>query len=66
MPYERSKNQIRKRLMSPKSCAPGSFRTKPVGKHGKQIVVCCPAGKWSRRAQRCKVGMKAQSLRTPR
>jgi len=61
-----TKNQIRRRQMDPSKCAAGSFRVKHVGKRGTQLVVCCPKGHWSKRAKRCKVGMKVQSIRKRR
>ncbi len=58
------KTVCRERLMSPKKCARGSFRTKRVGsKSQAKVVVCCPKGKW--RKGRCSVGMKAQTLLRP-
>jgi hypothetical protein len=57
------KTVCRERLMSPKMCAKGSFRTKRVGSKKAKVVVCCPRGKW--RKGRCSVGMKAQTLLRP-
>jgi hypothetical protein len=58
-----TKNFVRDRQLSPKACAPGSFRTIKTGK--KLRVVCCPKGKLKRNG-RCKVGMKVQTVLTPR
>lgn len=55
-----TKNFVRERKLSPKSCAKGSFRTITRGKV--KLVVCCPKGKWNRRTQRCRVGTRAQSI----
>lgn len=63
MPVEITKNFRRKRLMSPKKCAPGSFRFKKIGK-GRGLIVCCPRGNY--RHGKCAVGTKAQALLTPR
>jgi hypothetical protein len=60
MPLEVGKNYVRKRLRSPRSCSPGSFRTVKRGRT--RIVVCCPRGKWNRRSRRCRVGTMAQSI----
>lgn len=32
-------------------CTPGSFRTIPIGKHGKKAVICKPKGKTTTRVQ---------------
>lgn len=60
MPVEYGAKYIRKRQRSPKSCAPGSFRTIKRGKN--RIVICCPRGHWNRKRQRCRVGTRAQSI----
>lgn len=65
MPVEIGKTFVRRRKMSPSRCAPRSFRMKTLSRKHK-IVICCPKGKWSRRAGRCKVGMKTQSVLTKR
>lgn len=62
MPFEVTKNYVRRRKRSPKSCAKGSFRTVRSGRG--TIVVCCPKGKFKR--GRCSVGMRAQSVLTKR
>lgn len=59
-----TKNFIRERQMAPSRCARGSFRMKSIGRHGRKIVVCCPKGHFRR--GRCSVGVRAQSLLTPR
>jgi len=56
---ECKKGRCRRRLMNPKLCAKGSFRTK-VLPNGKSLVVCCPRKKW--RSGRCSVGTRGQSL----
>ena len=60
MPIEVTKNFVRRRLKSPRSCAPGSFRTVKRGRN--RIVVCCPRGKYNRKSHRCRVGTVAQSI----
>jgi hypothetical protein len=62
MPFEVTKNYVRRRQRSPKSCAKGSFRTIKRGRT--TIVVCCPKGKFTR--GRCTVGTRAQSILTKR
>ncbi len=44
-------------------CARGSIRTVKSGKA--RVLVCCPKGKRTRRG-RCKVGLRAVSVDTPR
>lgn len=61
---DKTKNQIRERQFSPKLCAADSFRTKRVGERGVQVVLCCPKRMWKH--GRCKVSMRAQSIRKPR
>jgi len=63
MPVEVTKNYRRRRLMPPGKCAPGSFRTKGIGK-GRKLVTCCPRGNWSH--GRCRVGIRGQALLIPR
>lgn len=62
MPQKRDKWE---RQFDPSKCARGSFRFIKRGGKGRQvwIVVCCPKGQWSARTKRCKVGMRAQSIR---
>lgn len=60
MPYEIRKGYARRRLRSPGSCARGSFRTVKRGRA--RIIICCPRGKWSKKAKRCRGGTKAQSI----
>jgi len=51
----------RKRLISPKKCAPSSFRVKGVkGKPGTKLTICCPKGFYKKK--RCKVGTIVQSV----
>jgi hypothetical protein len=64
MPYEITKGYVRRRLRSPRACAPGSFRTVKRGR--RLLVICCPKGRWNRRAGRCRVGTMAQSVLTKR
>lgn len=52
------------KILSPGSCAVGSFRTKKV--KGRLLTFCCPKGQWQPRKKRCKVGMRLQSLGRPR
>lgn len=67
MPTETTARFRRARLMSPKRCAPGSFRTEvPPGAPNVRIVVCCPRGKWDSAAQRCTVGTRGQAILRPR
>lgn len=41
-------------------CARGSIRTL---KRGKALVrICCPKGKWSKKAQHCRVGTRAVAV----
>lgn len=54
------KGYRRKRQKSPRSCAPGSFRTMTVN-HDTKMVVCCPRGKYNKRSKRCKVGLIVQT-----
>lgn len=71
MPVEVTKNYIRKRLMPKSVCSPGSHRMRPI-KGGKKLVVCCPRGttsgkaNWNRKSGRCRVGTRAQSMLIPR
>lgn len=65
MPVEYTKAYVRRRKMAPSRCSPGSFRTIKTGKRHKRVV-CCPKGRWSRKARRCRVGMKTQSVLTKR
>ncbi len=58
---DRTKNYCRYRKLDPKKCAKGSFRVKQVSKNVK-ITVCCPKGKYSKKAKRCRVGLKTQSF----
>jgi hypothetical protein len=60
-------NWVRERQFDPKKCARNSFRTieRGKGKRRRKIVVCCPAGKFKQPGY-CTVGMKAQSILTPR
>lgn len=60
MPIERTKNYVRKRLRSPRSCAPGSFRTVKRGRV--RLVICCPKGRYNIKSKRCLVGTMAQSI----
>jgi len=64
MPLEITQHYVRRRERSPRSCARGSFRT--VKRGTARIVVCCPKGHWNRKARRCRVGTRAQSILTRR
>lgn len=65
MPVETTKSFKRRRLLSPKKCAKGSFRTKTL-KGGKKLVICCPKGPGHWNGKTCRVGTKGQSLLVPR
>lgn len=56
---ECKKGRCRRRLLDPKLCAKGSFRTKVLSKT-RSLVICCPKGKWS--GSKCRVGTRAQSM----
>lgn len=53
----------RERVAALGKFAKGSLRTAVRGKH--RIVVGCPVGKYSRKAKRCRVGTRAQSILHP-
>lgn len=44
-------------------CDKRSIRTKILSKN-RRILVCCPAGHWSARSGRCKVGTRGYALLT--
>ena len=53
----------RKRLISPKKCAPSSFRVKGVkGKPGTKLTICCSVGFYDRKKKQCKIGTIVQSI----
>ena len=56
----------RSRQRDPKLFAKKSFRTIPLGRHGKMGVVGCPKGKWDAARRRCRSGMQLQSILTPK
>jgi hypothetical protein len=55
----------RERQLSPGLFDPRSFRVIPLGKSGKKGIIGCPKGHWSRKAKKCKVGTRLQSILYP-
>lgn len=49
---------------APKSCAKGSFRIKK--RSTRLLRFCCPKGKWSKRTQSCRVGMRLEAIGQPK
>jgi hypothetical protein len=52
----------KRRLMKKSACARGSFRY--VGKKGAKtrVLICCPRGHYSKKADRCEVGTRAYEI----
>ena len=63
-PYSRRARYTHKRVRGKGSFDPRSFRTIRVGKHGRLMRVGCPKGYF--KGGRCRKGMRAQSILTPR
>jgi hypothetical protein len=55
------KTVCRERLLNPRAFDRESFRMKRMGK-GKYLVIACPKGYWKKRAKRCSVATRAQSI----
>lgn len=45
------------------SCDRRSFRVKVLSRN-KRVVICCKAGSWDEKRQRCKVGTRAAKIQT--
>lgn len=64
-PRKKSRSRYKhKRIKSSRAFDARSIRT--ISRGGKKIRVGCPVGKYSQKKKRCKVGMRAQAILTPK